>query len=170
MKEEAISKESSSIIVPALVSGIISAGLALLLTPKSGREIRQDIGRLVKKTGEQAGETIEQGKAAVSEAASSSQASFAAGKEQLSEWAGPEEERTSLLVPILISGIAGAALALLFAPKSGKEIMEDIKDLASSAVDKGKDLYEQGVSAVKEAMEKGKEAAVEGKEKLRPAA
>ncbi len=169
MKEEAISKESSSIIVPALVSGIISAGLALLLTPKSGREIRQDIGRLVKKTGEQAGETIEQGKAAVSEAASS-QAPSAAGKEQLSEWVSPEEERASLLVPILISGIAGAALALLFAPKSGKEIMEDIKELASSAVDKGKDLYEQGVSAVKEAMEKGKEAAVEGKEKLRPAA
>lgn len=170
MKEEAISKESDSLIVPVLLSGIISAGLALLLTPKSGREMRQDIGRLVKKTGEQAGETLEQAQTAAVEAAGGSQPSFAAGKEQLTEWASPEEERPSLLVPILISGIAGAALALLFAPKSGKEIMEDIRDFASSAVEKGKDLYEQGVSAVKEAMEKGKEAAVEEKEKLRPAA
>lgn len=169
MEEEAITKESSSIIVPALVSGVISAGLALLLTPKSGREIRQDIRQLVKKTGEQAGEAIEETRAAVSQAAGSRE-TFAAGKAQPSELAGPADERTSLVIPVLISGVVGAALALLFAPKSGKEVMEDIKDYASTAVDKGKNLYEQGVSAVKEALEKGKEAAAESKEKLRPAA
>jgi len=54
MREEATNSESSSMIVPVLLSGAIGAGLALLLTPKSGREIRSDITRLAKRGGEQA--------------------------------------------------------------------------------------------------------------------
>lgn len=166
MEEQTISKVSSSIIVPALVSGVVSAGLALLLAPKPGREIRQDIGRLVKKTGEQSSEALEEAKAGISRAVSSGRESMAAAREELSEQAALTDQKTSLVIPILVSGVIGAALALLFAPKSGKEVMEDIKDYASTAVDKSKDLYEQGVSAVKEAFEKGKEAAAKSKEKL----
>ena len=70
-------------------------------------------------------------------------------------------------MPILVSGVVGAAVALLFAPKPGTEVMTDIKDLASSAMEKGKGWYEQGAAAVKEAMEKGKEAAAESKEKIK---
>lgn len=73
-------------------------------------------------------------------------------------------------MPILVSGVIGAAVALLFAPKSGKEVVSDLKDAASTAFEKSKDWYEQGASAVKDAIEKGKEAAIETKEKLRPAA
>jgi gas vesicle protein len=168
MKEN-VDRESSSIVIPALISGVVGAGLALLLTPKSGKEIRQDLGRLAKRAGAQADESTEEGKVAASEAVRTGEESIAESKEQLSAMAA-EEPKSSLLVPILVSGIVGASLALLFAPKSGKEVMEDIKDLASNAVDKGKDLYDQGVTAVKDAWEKGKEAAVEGKERLRPAA
>jgi gas vesicle protein len=170
MEEQTISKGSSSIIVPALVSGVVSAGLALLLAPKSGQEIRQDIGRVVKKSGEQSSEAFEEIRAGISQAAGSGREALAAAKEELGGPAAITAEKTSLIVPILVSGIVGAALALLFAPKAGKEVMKDFKGYASTAVDKGKGLYEQGVNAVKEAFEKGREAAAVSKEKLRPAA
>lgn len=169
MKEEFTSRESSSIVVPALVSGLVGAGLALLFAPKTGSEIRHDIGQLAKKTAGKAAEVIEEGKAAVSEAVQTGEESFAEAKEQLS-LAEPVSDERSLLVPILVSGVIGAAVGLLFAPKPGKEVMGDLKDFASSAIEKGKVWYEQGSSALKEALEKGKEAAVEEKEKLRPAA
>lgn len=166
---ETVDSESSSIVIPALISGVVGAGLALLFTPKPGSEIRQNLGRLARKARSQASQEIEEGKAVLSEAVSTGRQSLAEGREQAAELA-EEESKSSLLVPVLVSGIVGASIALLFAPKSGKEVMEDIKDLTSTAVDKSKDLYQQGVSAVKDAWEKGKEAAVEGKEKLRPAA
>lgn len=169
MDNEVFERESSSIVLSVLISGAIGAGLALLLTPKSGKEIRSDIGRLARKTGEEASDTYEESKAAVSQAVQSGKQSISGSSSQLSDITSESQGR-SLVVPILVSGVIGAAVALLFAPKAGKEVVEDIKDLASSAIEKGKGYYEQGSSALKEAMEKGKEAAAETKEKLRPAA
>jgi len=102
-------------------------------------------------------------------AVESGERAFAPAMEKASETISAPEER-SLVVPILVSGVIGAAVALLFAPKSGSEVMGDLKDIASSALEKGKGWYEQSAQAVKEAVEKGKEAAAETKEKLRPAA
>jgi gas vesicle protein len=166
-----MTNESSSLILPVLVSGVVGAGLALLLTPKSGREIRQGISRLTGMTPEQSlpGESA----APVREAAAAVQQTvekpLAEAEEQAEYLAGGEASR-SLLVPILVSGAIGAAIGLLFAPKRGSEVMEDIKGMASSAYEKSKDWYEQGATAVKGAMEKGKETAEEAKEKIRPAA
>jgi gas vesicle protein len=160
MNTEGIERESSSVVWPVLLSGAIGAGLALLLTPKSGKDIRSDISRIARRTAESPSETMEEAQSAASAAIESAQ-------QPLAEAASESGER-SLVVPILISGVVGAAVALLFAPKPGTEVMTDIKDLASSAVDKGKVWYEQGAAKVKEAVEKGKEA-VE-KEKIRTAA
>jgi len=83
----------------------------------------------------------------------------------------------SILLPFLAGGLIGAGVALLFAPKSGKELRKDIKDLASttrekavSAVDKGKELYEGGISAVRNAIDAGKTAFVEERDRLRKVA
>lgn len=169
MKEELFERESSSIVWPVLISGAVGAGLALLLAPKSGKEFRSDIGRLASRTGEQAEEALEQGKSAASQAVLASKESFAQAAGNVRDVVSRDEER-SLVVPILISGAVGAAVALLFAPKPGREVVDDLKDMASTAVEKGKGLYEQSLSSVKEALQKGKEAAVETKEKLQPAA
>jgi gas vesicle protein len=146
--------------------------LALLFTPKSGREIRQDLGRFAGRAREES--LPEEAGAAVQEAAATVQESLrkpvAEAREQLAEYMPGEKAGPSLLVPVLVSGVIGAAIGLLFAPKRGSEVMEDIKGMASSAIEKSKGWYEQGASAVKEAMEKTKEAAEEGKEKFRPAA
>lgn len=78
----------------------------------------------------------------------------------------------SILVPFLVGGIVGAGIALLLAPKSGKEIRGQIKDIASDTKDtvastfnKGKELYEEGRVAVMNAVEAGKEAYVQEREK-----
>jgi gas vesicle protein len=171
MNEDIAGKESSSLLVPVLVSGIVGAGLALLLTPKSGRDLRQDLRRYAAKTGEQASEAVEAGVEKAKDVYQESQATTAMTKPAATEaLIGAESDGRSLVVPIVVSGVIGAAVALLFAPKPGSEIMDDIKDIAATAFEKSKVWYEQGAGAVKEAIEKGKEAAAETKEKLRPAA
>src|SRR5574337_828450 len=172
MDEDIAVKESGSLLVPVLISGVVGAGLALLFTPKSGREIRQDLKRFAGSAGEQASEAVETGmqkgrdiyeagRSAAAQAAEAAKSSALSAKEQL---AGATNSERSLVVPILVSGAVGAAIALLFAPKSGNEVMNDIKDIASSAYDKGKGWYEQGAAAVKEAIEKGKQTAAETRE------
>ncbi len=87
------------------------------------------------------------------------------------------EKERSILVPFLVGGLVGAGVALLLAPKSGKELRSDIKGIASdtretisSAIDKSKELYEGSKSAVKNAFDAGKSAYIEEREKHRQAA
>ncbi len=99
-----------------------------------------------------------------------------------------DEDKGTSVGTVLISFLAGAALgsglALLFAPKSGREMREQIKDLTDDAVDKIKEYardaqdrikttYEDGKELVKEkktiissAIEAGKEAMEREKEKF----
>jgi gas vesicle protein len=78
----------------------------------------------------------------------------------------------TLMVPFLVGGVVGAGVALLLAPKSGKEIRNDIKRFSTTtkdrvilAIDKGKELYEGGRTAVMSAIDAGKTAYVQEKEK-----
>ena len=83
----------------------------------------------------------------------------------------------SVLVPFLVGGVMGAGIALLLAPKSGRELRKDIRDIASdtrekisTTVEKGKELYGEGTAAVKKAIEAGKLAYVAEIEKHQKAA
>ena len=98
------------------------------------------------------------------------------GGKFMKEELGVKEVR-SLLVPFLVGGVIGAGVALLLAPKSGKELRKDIKDMAEdtrdkivTTVEKGKELYIEGTVAVKNAIEAGKTAYVSEMEKHRKAA
>ncbi len=82
----------------------------------------------------------------------------------------------SVLVPFLVGGIVGAGIALLLAPKSGKELRRDISDAASKTrdtvaetVDKGKALYEDSASAIKGAIDAGKMAYIQERDRHRQA-
>jgi gas vesicle protein len=88
-----------------------------------------------------------------------------------------EKREGSFLIPFLIGGLVGAGIALLLAPKSGKELRKDIADMTANTrdrvtdtIDKGKDMYREGITAVKTAVEAGKVAYVEEREKHRQAA
>jgi gas vesicle protein len=87
------------------------------------------------------------------------------------------QNERSVLFPFLVGGFVGAGIALLLAPKSGKDLRKDIKDIAAdtrdkitTTVEKGKELYVEGTAAVKNAIEAGKEAYVSEIEKHRKAA
>ena len=78
----------------------------------------------------------------------------------------------SLVVPFLVGGLVGAGIALLLAPKSGREIRADIKDLAmktkekvAATIQKGKELYEENTNAISGAIHAGKAAFVEERER-----
>lgn len=78
-----------------------------------------------------------------------------------------DEERGTSVSTILISFLAGAALgsglALLFAPKSGREMREQIKDLTDDAVGKIKEYARDAQDKIKSTYEEGKELVKEKK-------
>ena len=181
MKEEGIN-ERSSIVVPVLLGSIVGAGIALMLTPKSGSDMRSDLKQFATRTRNKLYESAETGKDMYEEGASASASAseaakqlYAEGSESIEELSGAEEtKKASFLVPVLVSGIIGAGIALLFAPKPGSELRGDMKRMAGSAADsigsaieKGKSAYQEAAASAKQAAEK---AYAEGKEKLKQAA
>lgn len=75
----------------------------------------------------------------------------------------------SVILAFLVGGIAGAAVALLFAPQSGKQTRDKISDLAGEVSEKAEKLAKNLKAGVKDAIETGKET-VEEKKKLITAA
>jgi len=89
-----------------------------------------------------------------------------------------------VLMSFVVGGLLGAGVALLVAPKSGKETRQQLKELAedvkgkaegyieqmkeqvSTVVEKGKDLLEEQKSILASAVEAGKEAYEKEKEKF----
>ena len=82
----------------------------------------------------------------------------------------------SIIASFAIGGVVGAGVALLLAPKSGKETRKDIeglvtetRDKIAATVEKGRELYEGSTAAVKHAVDAGKTAYLTDMEKLRKA-
>jgi gas vesicle protein len=71
------------------------------------------------------------------------------------------EDRCSSVGTVLISFLAGAAfgsgLALLFAPKSGREVREQIKDLSHDTVGRMKECTRDVQEKIKTSYDEGKE-------------
>lgn len=91
---------------------------------------------------------------------------------------------SSIFLSFLLGGLMGAGVALLLAPKSGRETRQRIRELAddvkvktedyveqakgkvSTAVEKGKGFVQDQKSIITSAVEAGKEAYEKEKEKL----
>lgn len=83
---------------------------------------------------------------------------------------------SDLFISFLLGGVIGAGIALILAPRTGKEIREkmkefsgdltergkkyygEVKEKVTSTVDKGKEPFEQRKSALSKAIEAGKGA------------
>ena len=171
MKEE-LTNRKGSILTTVLVGGAVGAGLALVLAPKSGNEIRKDLKRVANRFTH----AVDIGKDLYGEGREFVGKAVEAGKKAYVEEKPLEpiiNERGSILMPILAGGVIGAGIALLLAPKSGSETRADLKQFASttrekvgSAIDKGKDLYVAGKGAITEAVVAGKKAYIEEKEEI----
>jgi gas vesicle protein len=175
MKEERTNKKDSTLTL-FLAGGVLGAGAAFMLAPQSGSETRKDLKRVANRFSQ----AVDIGKDLYGESRVFVGKAVEAGKKAYVEEKPLEpiiDERRSRLAPILTSGIIGAGIgagiALLLAPKSGRETRKDLKRFASStqervvsAIDKGKDLYVAGKGAVTGAMEAGEIPYVEGKREV----
>jgi len=63
---------------------------------------------------------------------------------------------SDVLMAFLIGGVAGAALALLFAPRSGEETRELISDSAREGARRARDAAERGREIGERAVERGR--------------
>jgi gas vesicle protein len=63
------------------------------------------------------------------------------------------DSKTDLIKGLVIGGLAGAVLGILYAPKSGKETREDIARKADEVMVKARDEYEQAIDKSKRAYE-----------------
>lgn len=95
-----------------------------------------------------------------------------------------EETGSNSLMMFLLGGLIGAGAAILFAPKSGKETRQDIKDFAddvrcriqgyagdvaekvSGGIDRGKQAIADRKGMLKSALDAGKEAYMKEKERI----
>ena len=171
MKEE-LTNRTGSILAMVLAGSALGAGLMYVLAPKSGSETRKDLKRLA----DRFSHAVDIGKDLYGESRVFVGKAVDAGKKAYVEEKPLEpinNKRSSLLVPILASGIIGAGIALLLAPKSGSATRDDLKRMASntregvaSAIDKGKDIYAAGKSAITGASEADKIPYVDGKQEV----
>ena len=161
MKEEYTHRKRST---PVLVGSAVGAGIAFLIAPRSGKELRRGLERFAAKTGKQVAEAIDEGRdlyvegrKAVEKAVETGRKTYDEGRERLSELVYKKKQR-SLVVPIMVSGILGAGIAFLLAPKTGKAVREDLKRIAvgtrDKVVEKGKVLATEGIPRAMDAVSK----------------
>ncbi len=83
-----------------------------------------------------------------------------------------KDDTGSLMVAFVIGALAGAAVALLFAPATGEETREflgqkarDSKAKARDAMDQGREYYENQREQLATAVERGREAFQQARER-----
>jgi gas vesicle protein len=71
----------------------------------------------------------------------------------------------SILLAFILGAVSGAAVALLYAPQSGKETREFLgekaregRDKAAAAAEKGREILNQGRETLSTAIDRGREA------------
>jgi gas vesicle protein len=69
----------------------------------------------------------------------------------------------SIILSFFVGGLVGAGVALLLAPRAGKETRERIKGLAEEVKEKAEEYVEQAKEKAASAIEKGKEVLEEKK-------
>jgi gas vesicle protein len=74
-----------------------------------------------------------------------------------------------LIKGLLIGGLVGAGLGILYAPKSGKQTREQIRNSAQEVLEKAKAQYEEAYKKVDELTRDNKEKLADKKERLKRA-
>lgn len=71
----------------------------------------------------------------------------------------------SILLAFILGAVSGAAVALLYAPQSGRETREFLgekaregRDKAAAAAEKGREILNQGRETLSTAIDRGREA------------
>lgn len=77
-----------------------------------------------------------------------------------------ETSSGSWLLSFVLGGLIGAAVALLVAPRSGRQTREQIKDMAQDAKERAGGYYDEAKGKISTAMQKGAEVFQQKKEEM----
>jgi gas vesicle protein len=97
--------------------------------------------------------------------------------DQIHEEVGMSDEQRSntagVLLSFIVGALSGAALAILFAPRSGRETRDMLGEKIREGAEKGRELKERAIAKGREIVDdaeqyigKQKEAIVEGRDRL----
>lgn len=73
----------------------------------------------------------------------------------------------SWLLAFVLGGLVGAAVALLTAPKSGRQTREQIRGVAHDARERAEDYYDQMKGRISDTMQKGAHIFQQKKEQMK---
>jgi gas vesicle protein len=80
-----------------------------------------------------------------------------------------ENNSGEVILALILGGIIGAAVGILYAPRAGKETREKLQDLGEDLVDKFEDMGEEVKNKTKKFVNESKDKIVAQKEKLEDA-
>jgi gas vesicle protein len=121
MKAE-LTNKGKSILIPFLVGGAVGAGVTLLLTPKSGKEVREDIKRFAHDSKERVALAIDKGKELYNDSRERVALAIDKGKELYND----SRERVTSAID------------------KGKEFYDEGRAMVGKAMEVGKTAYVQG--------------------------
>lgn len=155
-------------VVGAAVGSLLGSVAALLIAPKAGKKLREDICDAYTCLTDRTQDLANRGKSLAKSFGcqtcgwtnKAKSAVECAGK-MVKGWTSEEEEEETtrdLLIGGLIGGIVGAAVGLLLAPKSGEDLRHDLAetydDLSEKTQDFAEDVAKRGKSFAKTANSK----------------
>jgi len=111
-------------VLGTLIGGALAGAATLLLAPKRGCELRDDISDKISEKYEQLTDALED---------------YSPRRYWEPE---PETNHTSLVVGSLVGGLLAAAAALLLAPKAGNDLRRDIASLSETGTDQVRELVD----------------------------
>jgi gas vesicle protein len=83
--EKLTKKDERSVLLPILAGGVIGAGIALLLAPKPGVEVREDLKRLAASTKDRVSSAVDKGKVLYGEGRTAVTSAIEEGKKVYTE-------------------------------------------------------------------------------------
>jgi gas vesicle protein len=139
-------------VVGAAVGSLLGGVAALLVAPKSGRKLRDDICDVYCNMSDRTQDFANRGKSFAKGLggqtrgwASKARSAVDGARRTVRGWRGEEEEEettSDFLIGGLVGGILGATAGLLLAPKSGDKLRRDLADAYEDISDRTQDFKE----------------------------
>lgn len=155
-------------VVGAAVGSLLGSVAALLVAPKTGQKLRDDLCDAYCSIADTTQDLASKGKSFAKDVscqtcdwADKAKSAVNGAKKTIKGWVSEEEEDTTtrdLLIGGLIGGALGAAFGLLLAPKTGdklrQDLMETYEDISERTQDFAEDVTKKGKSFAKSARSK----------------